>query len=91
MAAEKKKKVPLVGRNVHPRGLVEAREVEAFREGKGNCTMATPLDCKMRPERAKQMLAVGWLGSAPFHSKAEASRRYSLLGGTEPLRRDKEK
>ena len=48
-----------INREITPR--VELREAEAFREGKGNCTKATPLDCRMRPVRAKQMLAAGWL------------------------------
>ena len=53
---------------------VELKEAEPFRKGKGNCFKATPLDCRMRAVRTKQMLAAGWLGNAPFRSKAEASR-----------------
>ena len=62
-----------INREITPR--VELREAKAFREGKGNYTKATPLNCRMRPVRAKQMLAAGWLGNAPFRSKAETSRR----------------
>ena len=40
--------------------------------------------CRTRPERQK-VLAIGWVGRAPFYSKGEAAKRNSLLRETEPV------
>ena len=67
-----KKYVPETGRKEYLVGLVEEMAVDPLPAGKGKRTIEY-WACRTSPFCAKLIVALGWLGREPFHSKAEAS------------------
>ena len=69
-----KKYVPETGRKEYPVGLVEEMAVDPLPAGKGKRTIGY-WACRTSPFCAKLIVALGWLGREPFHSKADVVKR----------------